>query len=757
MKTTKLITSLISVLFAALQVNASPASYSYLTERNVAVFYPADFQSERLLPSAIFLREPVPVSEVPADWKIKPDYSVVNGKTTVTITIGAEDDIYGTGEVVGPLRRNGQEVIFWNTDNYGYTTEEGKRLYQSHPWVLGLRPDGTAYGIIADNTWKSSLVSKGNTLTFTSEGPAFRVVVIERENSQEVLKELARLSGTMELPPMWALGNQQCRYSYYPESRVKEIVDNFRTRQIPCDVVWMDIHYMDQYRVFTFDQKRFPDPAGLHKYVNDNKMKTVYMIDPGIKVEKGYTVYDQGIANDYFIRKADGDVYTGKVWPGECNFPDFTRHEVRTWWSGLTKDFMLKGADGLWNDMNEPAVFEVDSKTMDEDAIHTGGDGFESDVHLRYHNIYGMNMVKASREGSLMAYPDKRPFVLSRDNFLGGQRYGATWTGDNTSCWEHLLMSIPMTLNLGLSGQPFNGPDLGGFGADTEAELLAHWYCTGVYFPFLRNHSCDGTINQEPWEFGSRIEDICRTAVNRRYLMMPYIYTLFQEASVNGLPVMRPIFMADEKDLSLRSEERVYLLGNDLMIIPRWAENPSLPKGDWDILKLEDKDDLYQAFIAQRAGSVIPLTQLRQSTADYTADSLTLLVNPDADGNAYGKLYEDDCDGFEYRHGDYAMYEFKASTDAKGIINLSISKTEGKRESGAKTFRIGYVTDGKITYSDWTTGTSASMKSQKDKQDGIVISKLKFAHIDLASQPTRNQKLGIEKVKREEAGMDMNF
>lgn len=727
------------------------AQQSYMMDKNVAVFYPADFQAEKHLPSPIFERELVPQGAVAADWKIRPVYGTEGGKTTVTITIGNDDDIYGTGEVTGDLRRNGKEVEFWNSDNYGYMKNEGKNLYQSHPWVLGVRQDGTAYGIIADNTWKSSLKSEGNVLKFTSEGPAFRVVVIERNSSKEVLQELAKLSGTMELPPMWAIAYQQCRYSYYPDSRVKQIVDSMRIKRIPCDVIWMDIDYMDQFKVFTFDPVKFPNPKQLQDYIHDKKMKAVYMIDPGVKVEEGYFVYDQGLQKDYFVRKPDGSYFTGRVWPGDCNFPDYTRHEVRTWWSGLTRDFMLNGVDGLWNDMNEPAVFEGVGSTMDEDAIHEGSDGSLQDAHLRYHNIYGMNMVKASREGSLLAYPDHRPFVLSRANFLGGHRYGATWNGDNMSCWAHLQQSIPMTLNLGLSGQPFNGPDLGGFGADADAELLAHWYAIGVYFPFARNHAAKGTIDQEPWVFGKRIEDICRTAVERRYKLLPYIYTFFREASQNGMPVMRPLFMADEKDLNLRKEQRVYMLGNDLMIIPRWAKNPALPKGDWDIVQFEEKDDLYQAWVAQRPGSIVPLANLYQNTEDYKTDSLTLLVNPAADGTAIGTMYEDDKDGFGYKRGEYAEYTFKASTE-KGSVTVTIEQTAGKRNYGPKTLRVGYVCDGKVTYSPWTTAESVTMKCAKEKQFSIDATKLKYSDIDIEAQPTLQQKLELQYKKAQDAG-----
>lgn len=744
------------LLFSAACLSAM-AQQAYMVDKDVAVFYPANYDAAAHSPSPVFVHELVPQGNVPGNWKVKPVYSKEGDKTVVTLNVNADDDLYGTGEVVGDLRRNGKEVNFWNTDNYGYMKEQGKQLYQSHPWVLGVRKDGSAYGIIADNTWKSSLTTNQQ-IKFVSEGPAFRVIVIERANAKEVMKELAKLSGTMEMPPLWALGFQQCRYSYNPDSRVKEIIDTYRAKNIPCDVVWMDIDYMDQFKVFTYDPKQFPDPQGLQDYAHAKNFKTVYMIDPGVKVEDGYFVYDQGKANDYFVKMPDGTNYTGRVWPGDCNFPDYTRHEVRTWWSGLTSDFVKKGVDGLWNDMNEPAVFDSQTFTMDTEAVHWGDENRDKGSHLRYHNVYGYNMIKASREGMLLAKPNNRPFVLSRDNFLGGHRYGATWTGDNMSTWDHFQMSIPMTLNLSLSGQPFNGPDMGGFGADADPELLAHWTATGIYFPFARNHAAKGTVDQEPWVFGQKVEDVCRIAIERRYRLMPYIYTLFQEATVNGMPVMRPAFMADDKDPALRGEQKVFMLGDDLMIIPRWAkaDNIHIPSGDWDVLQLEDKDDMYQAFVAQRPGSIVPMGNVAQSTVELDQNTLTLLVNPAADGTATGVLYQDAGDGFGYRTGEYAKYQLSAKTEGENIT-VSIKQVEGKMDMGQKNIRIGFVTDGKITYSPYVQGNEVTMKTVKDKQMGIDLKKLKFSDIDPSKQPTIQEKLKIQVEKMKKSGQAMEW
>ncbi|MDE5850204.1 MAG: DUF5110 domain-containing protein [Muribaculaceae bacterium] len=680
-----------------------------MTDKGVAVFYPSGYDATQHEPSPIFVNELKSAGDVPSEWNLSPEFSISGGKNVVRIPVGKGVDFYGNGEVSGPLRRNGKEVRFWNTDAPKYEADEGRRLYQSHPWVMGVRPDGTAFGIIADNTWKSS-VTMDDDIVFESEGPAFRVIVIEKESPAEVLKVLADLTGHIEMPPLWALGYQQCRWSYFPDSRVKEIADSLRINKIPSDVIWMDIDYMDNFKVFTFDKEKFPDPKGLNDYLHDRNFKAVYMIDPGVKVEEGYWVDDQGTAADYWVKDASGTPYVGEVWPGPCHFPDFTRPEVREWWGTLYKDYMATGIDGVWNDMNEPAIFNVETLTMPEDNRHLGGGGLASGPHLRYHNAYGYNMVKASRDGILAANPDKRPFVLTRSNFFGGHRYAATWTGDNASDPALMKMSIPMTINLGLSGQPFSGPDIGGFFDDCTPKLLAQWTSMGVYFPFVRNHSAAGTASQEPWAFGSETLDVCRTAINRRYRLLPYVYTLFREAYEDGMPVMRPLFFADVKDSSLRAEQEAFLLGGDLMVIPRWAENTARPSGEWNRILLEDTpDDGVQANLYQRPGSIIPVAELSQNTAEYNTDKLTLLVNLDTEGKATGRMYEDAGDGFGFRDGQYADYTVTASADGNDVT-VRLSQTGGNWNKPPKSIRVGLVTPNGIKYTPWTKGDVISCK-----------------------------------------------
>lgn len=684
---------------------ASSRGKAFMAMPGVAVFEPHRYDPGSHSPSPIFIVDLEDTGRVPEDWKLLPTFSSCLGKSSATIHVG-DADLYGGGEVSGDLRRNDDRQFFWNTENPTGFLDNGKRLYQSHPWLLGIRKDGSAFGIIADTTWKSELSTKGK-VRFKSSGPSFRIIIIEKDDPAQVLSTLAELTGKMELPPLWSLGYHQCRFSYFPQEKAARTADALREHRIPCDVIWLDIHYMDHYKIFTFNPEGFADPEGLNRYLHSRNFRTVYMIDPGVKAEEGYSVDEQGREGGFFVSDRKGRLYHGKVWPGECHFPDFSRPDVRQWWAGLYDDFLAKGIDGVWNDMNEPSVFVSFGGTMPVSNVHKGGGGLPEGPHLRYHNIYGQLMVRASREGIKAARPDRRPFVLSRSNFLGGQRYAAMWTGDNFSDYGPMKESVPMCLNIGLSGQPFNGPDIGGFLRDCTPDLLKHWTASGVYFPFVRNHSSEGTVDQEPWAFDKETEDVCRTAIERRYRLLPYYYTLFEEASRNGMPVMRPLFWADFKDTSLRAEQQAFLVGSDLLVVPRWSEKPALPDGDWELFSFEDQDDGFQSYLALRPGAAVPVVDVFQSTAEYSTENLTVLVNPDGEGEACGTMYEDAGDGYSYRQGEYARYSLNAKAGEKSVT-LEVSRTEGNMESRRR-IRVGLVRTGRIFFSEWSGSGRVTM------------------------------------------------
>lgn len=738
-------------------IGKAPLSWSQTSSmggNNIAVFYPNNFNPTATLPSLAFINDFTNQGSVPATWAIKPVFSVVNGKSIVKIAYTGNIDFYGNGEVTGPLKRNDTQVTLWNSEAPNYWIDNGTRLYQSHPWIMGVRSDGTAFGIIADHTYKQSFVIS-NPITITSDGPQFRVIVIERNSPQELLKALADLTGKMELPALWTLGYQQSRFTYTPDTKVKSIADEFRNRKIPCDVLWMDIDYMDNFKIFTFNPGTFGNPKGLNDYLHTKNFKAVYMIDPGVKKETGYFVYDQGKAGNHWVQNFDGSEFNGQVWPPVVAFPDFTRPETRTWWAGLYKDFMAKGIDGVWNDMNEPSVFDTPNKTMPESNLHRGGGGLPAGDHARYHNVFGYLMVKASREGLVAANPDKRPFVLSRSNFLGGQRYAATWTGDNASTWAHLKLSIPMSITLGLSGQPISGADIGGFNNNCTGDLLGHWMAIGAYYPFSRNHTGAGSVNQEPWAFGTEIENVSRTAVNRRYRLLPYMYTLLREASQTGMPLMRPVFFADNTDLSLRTEQQAFLLGKDLLVVPRWAVNPNLPKGNWNQVKLESTDDdKYQSLLYVRPGAVIPIGEVIQSTAEYNSDKITYLINPLEDGSATGELYHDDGDGFGYKTNDYAVHGIEVTKHNADSLKVVINQIGGGKNIN-RVSRIGYVTDNGVVYSGWSTSTVRFIPLINDTKQKIDLGMLNTMFIKGSFNGNLNPMINIGEKKWKLDGLSL--
>ena len=659
----------------------------------IARFWPKGAEESKALPS-FALEKPRPsIGTLGSDWKVRPKFAQVDGRKYVLVELSPDIDLYGTGEVTGRLLRNGTQIILYNKDNYGYGKPD--QLYQSHPWVLAVRSDGSAFGAIFDTPWQARLdLRTGIVFSVPAQAPDFPVYVLEGRTPQEVLQHLADLTGRMPMPPRWALGYHQCRYSYYPDSRVRQIAETFRAKQIPCDVIWLDIDYMDGFRIFTFDSSRFPDPKGLNQYLHTLGFKTVWMIDPGVKYEPGYFVYDSGTQEDIWVLDAAGKPFIGPVWPGNCVFPDFTMPKARRWWAALYKNFLEMGIDGVWNDMNEPAAFN-ELGTMPDNCFHRGGDGLPCGPHIQYHNVYGMLMVKASREGILQARPDKRPFILSRANFLGGHRYAATWTGDNKAVWEHLKWSIPMSLNLGLSGQPFSGPDIGGFDGNATPELWAHWIAVGAFYPFSRAHTVKESNDQEPWSFGPETEKAARIALQRRYRLMPYLYTLFYESHKTGLPAARPVLFAEPDNPSLRTEDQAFLLGSDLLIIPRWAVKPSLPSGIWQTISLVDGDaagDPYQCELKVRGGAILPLGKVVQNTEENFLEELTLLVCLDENGTARGTLYEDAGDGWEFEKGQYLLTEYTARRSGK-TVSVQISRQEGQRQRPLRKVIVELITE----------------------------------------------------------------
>jgi alpha-glucosidase len=620
-----------------------------------------------------------------AGTRIRPRFSREGRIAHITVPLGPRVSLYGTGEQAGPLLRSGTTATLWNYDAYDFT-EKTPSLYQSHPFVLGVHADGSAFGVIIETTRRCIIELRAG-IRVRVEGPAPAVVIIERDHPAKVVQSLAELTGFMPLPPRWATGYHQCRFSYESDAVVREVADGFRSRGIPCDAIWLDIDCMDEFRSFTLHPRRFPDPATLIEELRSKGIRVVMMVDPGLKVDPTYFAYREGAADHHFVTHADGSEYQGHVWPGQCAFPDFTRKATRAWFGDLYAPLVRMGIAGFWNDMNEPAVFfPAFGKTMPPTVRHRadpelGGAG----DHALHHNIYGMQMSRATREGLERHQPQTRPFVLTRASFLGGQRYAAAWTGDNRASEAHMRWSLSMTLNLGLSGQPFSGPDIGGFIDNTPPDLFARWMGLGTMLPFCRAHKTQVANRHEPWSLGRECEATCKRAIERRYRLMPYLSTLFWIAATQGLPIARPVFFADPSDPRLRAEDGIFLLGADLLVEPVW-ERPlpvARPKGTWrefDPLTTRGRQTLWDPLLPRlraREGSIIPLGPVTPHTTRGPFTQLTLIVSPDAHGNAEGLLYEDEGDGYAHREGEFLLTRYRAFKDALGWT-VEVASSEGR-------------------------------------------------------------------------------
>jgi alpha-glucosidase len=680
-----------------------------------------------------------------ANFRVKPVFLESAGAEIATVPIESGTSLYGTGMVAGPLLRNGQKVMTWNLDAYAYGLGS-PNLYQSHPWVLAVRADGTAYGVLADTTYRCT-IDTTISITFTCP-PNFPLIIIDSLSPQGVIEELSKLTGYMPLPPKWALGFHQSKFSYTPASKVEEIAKTFRDKAIPCDSIWMDIDYMDHYRIFSFDPQAFPSPKQLNADLKQLGFHNVWMIDPAVKAEAtpGITkIFDSGTADDVWIKQADNSPYKGNVWPGPALFPDFLDPAVRTWWGGFYKDFVAQGVTGVWNDMNEPAVFTQapdTTKTMPETNLHRGdptmvnadgkaqGQNGAASPHSRYHNVYGMMMARGTREGMLEAAPNSRPFVLSRANYVGGQRYAASWTGDNTASWQHLGFAIPMVLNLGLSGQPFSGPDIGGYRYDQQGQpkgsnptqsqdgkLYARWMGIGTLLPFSRGHYEKGyPWDKEPWSFSDDVTTTSRLALQRRYRLMPYLYTLFEEASRTGLPIARPLFFADSKDPKLRSIDNEFLLGTDLLVVGQVQLDavvpPILPLGIWQRVGFPQTDlagapeddtnsDLPALYL--RGGAIVPSGPIMQYVDQKPLNPLTLMICLDVQGHASGTIYQDSGDGFDNLaidsnggsgKGQFSRITFEAQRKGS-YVAVRIIRREGRLRPKTSEFKVRLFTIGK--------------------------------------------------------------
>ena len=603
-------------------------------------------------------------------------------------TMPQSEQYYGLGEKSGALNRREKHFTMWNTDIPAYKADTDP-LYQTIPFFYGIN-HGITYAIFFDNSYRSSF-DMGKELpdrsSFGVVGGELNYYFFSGDTPKKVLERFTELVGHMPLPPRWSLGYQQSRWSYYPESRVRKLASDFRAKQIPCDVIYLDIDYMEGYRIFTWSKKNFPEPMKMISDLSKDGFKIATIVDPGIKVDSSYDAFRTGSAGDYFLKYPDGKVFTGKVWPGVCAFPDFSNTRVREWWGKNFVSLTGAGVRGFWNDMNEPSVFDVPTKTVDLDVLHD--DNGLHTPHTKNHNLYGFQMTQATYEGVRALKPNERPFVLTRASYAGGQRYSAAWTGDNISSWEHLEMAVPMMLGLSISGQPFVGTDIGGFVGSPDGELYARWLELGVFSPLMRTHTEWGSKDQEPWSYGPEIEEISKRTIELRYRFLPFIYNEMHKAATTGISPMRPLAFEYPEDSRYSNNATEFMFGDHLLIAPvLWngsrTRSLTLPQGQWydywsakrleGGTKITVDAPLDRIPIFVKAGSIIPTQQVLQYSDQAPIDPLTFSVYVGQSGGE--EFYEDDGVSFEYQNEVFAKRTVQLSK-TNGSIELSVGAVSG--------------------------------------------------------------------------------
>ncbi len=641
---------------------------------------------------------------------------IAGGSFTLRKVLPATEHYFGLGDKTGPLDHRGQAFTNWNTEAYHFR-ESTDPLYKTIPFFVAAGGAAGSYGVFLDNTWRSWFdfgKRDPRTLAFGSSGGPIDYYVIYGPGTRRVIERYADLTGKPALPPLWAFGFQQSRYSYMSAAEVRDVADRFRSERIPADVIWLDIDYQNNNRPFTTNPQTFADMPALASDLRKKGLRLVAITDLHIAQapDQGYFPYDSGIVGDHFVKRPDGSTYVGEVWPGPSVFPEFTRSATRAWWGSLYRDFVAAGISGFWNDMNEPSVFHTPTKTMPVDTRHRIVEqGFtpRTATHDEIHNIYGMQNSRATFDGLRALKPDERPFVMTRASYAGGQRYAVTWTGDNSSTWNHLNLAITSLLNLGMSGFAYSGADVGGFIGTPSPELLTKWIEVAAFTPIFRVHSVKSAPRREPWVDGERHTTIRRHFIEERYRLMPYLYALADENARNGAPLMRPLFYEFPDAFDTPCEQpTAFLLGDRLLIAPPPDfESPSaylicLPAGGWydywtgakvkatsdvsvtsstppasapaaERVSVTPALDRLPVFV--RAGAILPRQPLVQSTAETPQGPLTLDIYPGDD--CRGVIYTDDGHSMAYQQQGFLRQTVRCTQTGDAIV-VDFAAREGQ-------------------------------------------------------------------------------
>ena len=630
--------------------------------------------------------------------------------------LGFDERFYGLGEKAAHLDKRRGRFVNWNSDTPAYK-EGTDPIYQTIPFYIGLL-EKRAYGIFFDNSYRSQFdfgASGQEQITFAADGGEMNYYFFYGPEIKKIVGRYTELTGRMPMPPMWALGNQQSRWSYYPQAVAEDIVRRYREEDLPLDVLYLDIHYMQGYRVFTWDTTRFPDPKAFTDKLRQQGVKVITIVDPGVKFQppindakdqttrpeltpqdKSYYVYNQGHDKNLFMRRKDGNLYIGKVWPGEAVYLDFTREDARRWWGAMHRAYTENGVAGIWNDMNEPSDFVDQTGKAQMDVVSE--DEGERTTHAKNRNLFALLMARATYEGLEQLEPNKRPYIITRAGYAGYQRYTTMWTGDNTSTWESLQLSIPMFTTLGLSGVPFIGTDIGGFIGRSEAELLTRWYEVGFLTPMCRNHKEINGYDQEPWRFGKYYEDIIRKYLKLRYRLLPFLYTELEAAHRTGLPLFRPLLFNYQSDYNTLTIDDQFMIGSDLLAAPILKPGLTsrmvyLPAGEWidywtgkrlaggRMINADAPLDVVPLYV--RAGAIIPMGPEMNYVGEKPFDPLTFTIYPDANGAAAASLYEDDGTSPAYKQGAFRRTSVSMKKSGNSF-QIELGVPQGSYNAGAR-------------------------------------------------------------------------